>query len=120
MNEFAGYEGTESNDVLLDTLVPKIGVQARAVIDGIAHGRPDRVVIVVVFQPEPDCRPARLEDVIAMMVRRGETGIAEMLRSERLGPHEHWLAIQRYEDGGGVIVMAKLKVGEVDVASLLN
>ena len=120
MNAFGGYEGTESSGELLSKLVPRIGVQARAVIDGIAHGRPDRVVIVVTFQPEPDCRAARLEDVIAMMVRRGEMGIAETLRSERLGPGEHWLAIQRYEGGGGVIVMARLHIGEVDRASLLN
>lgn len=32
MNQFGGYEGSEDNDALLATLIPRIGVQARAVL----------------------------------------------------------------------------------------
>ncbi len=115
MNELGGYEGTDNNDELLDRLVPRIGVQARALVE--QHKTADDLVIVVVFQPHPDCRAAHLADVIAMMDRRGEEGIAKTLRTERLGIGEYWLAIQRE---GGVIVMARLRIGEVDAASLLN
>lgn len=122
MNQFGGYEGTEGNDELLATLVPRIGVQARAVVDEVRQrrGSTEGVTIVVVFRPEPDCRAADVSDVIAMMDRRGESRIAEILRTEALGPNEHWLAIQRFEEGGGVIVMAKIRLGEVDSASLIN
>jgi len=123
MNEFGGYEGNESNDALLNMLVPKIGIQARAVVEDIKRrGKsPDDAALVVVFRPEPDCFATGLDNIIAMMERRGERVIAETLRTERLPPGQHWLAIQRVEPGGGVIVMARLQFGEeVDVASLLN
>lgn len=122
MNEFGGYEGNEDNDILLDRLLPRIRVQARAVVDDIkARGKdPSGAALVVTFRPEPDCRATPLSALIEMMERRGEAAIAHTLRTWRLPANEQWLAIQRYEDGGGVIVMARLVFGEVDVASLLN